>query len=66
MINEETYCVVSDIRLIVDYVREVHKVDIRTLTLDQIAKEGILKENGNLEFQGKDIAVAYFRTGYVP
>ena len=51
---------------IVDYVREVHKVDIRTLTLDQIAKEGILKENGNLEFQGKDIAVAYFRTGYVP
>lgn len=34
LINEESYQVLSDIRIIVDYVREELKTDIETLTLD--------------------------------
>jgi len=66
LINEESYQVLSDIWIIVDYVREELKTDIETLTLDQIAKEGKLQSDGTLTFRGWEIAVAYFRTGYIP
>lgn len=56
----------SDIRIIVDYVREDLGLDIQTITMDEVAKEAVLQSNGTLVFRGREIAVSYFRTGYIP
>jgi len=39
-------------------------VEVQTITLQEVAEFGELTEEGNLRFKGKEISVAYFRTGY--
>lgn len=66
LINESHYQVLSDIRILIDRLREVCKIDIKVYTMQEIYEWAIVDENGKLWIEGKEVAVAYFRTGYVP
>ena len=51
LINDESYQVLSDIRIIVDYVREDLGLDIQTITMDEVAKEAVQQDDGTLLFR---------------
>jgi len=66
LINDDAYQVLSDSWYLIDGMREKHGIKMITKTLIQMEEESVLKEDGTLWIWGKEVAIAYYRTGYNP